>query len=64
MFAPLLIRIFTPDGKNVIISGAGYVYGYVFDTQDLIRLAEARLTRRFTQKECLQYLHRAACPTQ
>ena len=55
---------FTPDGKNIIISGAGFVYGYVFDTQDLIRLAESRLTRGFTQDECLQYLHSAACPTQ
>jgi WD40 repeat protein len=61
---PFIDARFTPDGKNVIISGAGFVYGYIFDTQDLIRLAESRLTRGFTQEECQQYLHLDQCPVQ
>jgi WD40 repeat protein len=53
---------FTPDGKKVIVSGAGIVYGYIIDTQELMRLADSRLTRWFTLDECRQYLHREQCP--
>ena len=60
---PLYGVAFTPDGKNVIATGAGLVYGYIFDTQDLIRLATSRLTRWFTLDECRQYLHRDDCPS-
>jgi WD40 repeat protein len=55
---------FTPDGKKVIASGEGFVYGFVFDLQDLIRLANSRLTRWFTLDECRQFLHREDCPAQ
>jgi WD40 repeat protein len=61
---PFLDARFTPDGKHVIISGAGFVYGYILDTQDLIRLANSRLTRGFTQDECRQYLHTDTCPAE
>jgi len=60
----LLDVVFTPDGKKVIASsGQGFVYGYVFDLQDLINLANSRLTRWFTLDECRQFLHREDCPT-
>jgi WD40 repeat protein/serine/threonine protein kinase len=56
---------FTPDGKNVIVSArGGFVYGYFFDTQDLISLAKSRLTRGFTPDECRQYLHSDTCPVE
>ena len=59
---PLFDVAFTPDGKKVIASGIGFVYGYIFDTQELIRLANSRLTRWFTLDECRQYLHQEECP--
>lgn len=55
--------IFTPDGKKLIASGQ-LVYGYIFDTQELINLAYSRLTRWFTPEECRQYLHQVECPSQ
>ena len=61
---PFINARFTPDGKNVIISGAGSVYGYIFDTQELVRLAESRLTRGLTLDECWQFLHQEQCPAQ
>ncbi len=59
---PLYDVAFTPDGKKVIASGMGFVCGYIFDTQELIRLANSRLTRWFTLDECRQYLHQEKCP--
>ncbi len=59
---PFLSVAFTPDGKNLIASGEGIVYGFVFDLEDLIRLAKSRLTRWFTVEECLQFLHLEVCP--
>jgi WD40 repeat protein len=59
---PLFDVAFTPDGKKVIASGIGFVCGYIFDTQELIRLANSRLTRWFTLDECRQYLHQEECP--
>ena len=53
---------FSPDGKYLIASGADAVYGFVIDTEELIRLAYSRLTRWFTPDECRQYLHMEACP--
>src|SRR3990172_37539 len=59
---PLFDVAFTPDGKKVIASGIGFVCGYIFDTQELIHLANTRLTRWFTLDECRQYLHQEECP--
>jgi WD40 repeat protein len=60
---PLFESTFTPDGKNIIVNGAGYVYGFIFDSDELVRLAHSRLTRWFTLDECRQYLHQEECPT-
>ena len=51
----------TPDGTKIIVSGAGFVYGYVFGLDETIRLARSRLTRWFTLEECRKYLHQEAC---
>lgn len=58
-----LINIaFTPDGKRLVTSGAGYIYGFIFDQDELVQLAKSRLTRGFTPAECQQYLHQKECP--
>jgi WD40 repeat protein len=61
---PLYNVAFTPDGKHLIVSGKGFVYGYMFDLDELIGLAYSRLTRWFTLDECRQYLHQEECPPQ
>jgi WD40 repeat protein len=53
---------FTPDGKRFIVTGLQYVYGYVFDFDELMRFAQTRLTRWFTLEECRNYLHQDECP--
>ena len=53
---------FTPNGKRLIATGFDTVYGYILDREELIRLAESRLTRWFTPDECRQYLHNDTCP--
>jgi WD40 repeat protein/DNA-binding SARP family transcriptional activator/type II secretory pathway predicted ATPase ExeA len=59
---PLFDITFTPDGKRLIASGAGKIYGFIFDQDELIQLAKSRLTRGFTQEECRQFLHLEECP--
>jgi WD40 repeat protein len=61
---PYFEASFSVDEKNVIISGDGFVYGLILDLDDLIRLAQSRLTRWFTPEECRQYLHLSVCPPQ
>ena len=52
----------TPDGKKIIVAGAGHIYGYIFDLEESIHLARSRTTRWFTLEECRKYLHREECP--
>jgi WD40 repeat protein len=59
---PLFDVAFTQDGKNIIASGKGYIYSYIFDIEDLIELGYSRLTRWFTAEECQEYLHMSECP--
>jgi hypothetical protein len=59
---PLFDVAFTPDGKIVIASGEGFAVGYIVDLDELIRLANARVTRWFNPDECRQYLHTETCP--
>jgi hypothetical protein len=37
---------------------------YLLQIEDLIALAESRLTRTMTLEECQQYLHASTCITQ
>jgi WD40 repeat protein/DNA-binding CsgD family transcriptional regulator len=60
----LLNIAFTTDGKRLVASGAGVIYGYFFDRDELVHLAESRLTRWFTPAECRQFLHQEPCPAQ
>jgi WD40 repeat protein len=57
--------ILSPDGSQLFVSaGGGVVRVYLTNVDDLISLAQSRLTRSLTEEECQQYLHVAACPTE
>jgi WD40 repeat protein len=54
---------FSPDGAKLATNGAdGLARVWALDLDDLVAIAEARLTRGFTEGECRQYLHVARCP--
>ncbi len=54
---------FSPDGSMLASSGGdGIVRVWALATDDLIAIAEDRLTRGFTDDECRQYLHLERCP--
>jgi WD40 repeat protein len=56
---------FSPDGKRLIsASDDGTVRVYVLPISELVDLAQERLTRTWTEEECLQFLQLAAdqCP--
>jgi hypothetical protein len=36
--------------------------GFLLDVDELVKLAESRLTRSFTEEECQTYLHLERCP--
>jgi WD40 repeat protein len=55
---------FSPDGKRL---GTGSYFDqvvrvYTLDPEELVVIANSRLTRPFTAQECQRYLHLSACP--
>jgi|GEM_PF-467750 len=53
---------FSPDGKRMFTAGAdSTVRAYLFDFQQLVALAQKRVTRQFTAEECQEFLNEA-CP--
>ena len=53
---------FSPDGSYLMYTdAAGVMRRYLMDTDQLIELAESRLTRGFTDEECRSYLG-SECP--
>jgi len=54
---------FTPDGKTLAVSSwDGVVRTYIIDIEQLIAVANTRLTRSFSEVECQKYLHTDTCP--
>ncbi len=42
----------------------GVVLVYVLLVDELVDIAESRLTRSLTEEECQEYLHMDACPVE
>ena len=54
---------FSPDGNYLLTGGDDGVRVYALQIEDLIELAQSRITRSLTSEECLKYLHSEQCPT-
>ena len=53
---------FSPDGSQLASYGVeGVVRIWALELDDLIEIAQDRLTRPFTEEECRQYLHAERC---
>jgi WD40 repeat protein len=54
---------FSPNGKRVLAAGAdGTVSEFILSIEDLMQVAQSRLSRGFTREECKTYLHLEMCP--
>ena len=57
--------VFSPDGTRLATAGRdGTVRIFLLKIEELIALANSRVTRSLTTAECQQYLHVDACPVQ
>ena len=55
---------FSPDGTRVVSVGRDQVVRiYELNIEDLIAIANSRLTRHLTDEECKKYLHVDVCPS-
>jgi len=55
---------FSPDGTRLATrSRDGTVRVYALRVEDLIKIAQSRVTRSLTTAECQKYLHVDQCPT-
>jgi hypothetical protein len=54
------------EGSELIAPGVtdGYVRFNVLSLDELVDIAESRLTRSLTEEECQEYLHTDACPVE
>jgi WD40 repeat protein len=54
---------FSPDGTQIAsASSDGTARIYLLRIEELVALAQSRVTRSLTTEECQQYLHLAQCP--
>lgn len=54
---------FSPDGTRIVTSSRDTTARvYALSIQDLIEIAQSRVTRQLTLEECQKYLHVDACP--
>jgi len=54
------------EGSELIAPGVtnGYMRFYVLSLDELVDIAESRLTRSLTEEECQEFLHMDACPVE
>ena len=52
---------FSPDGSRLVSMSLGEARVWALDLDDLVEIAESRLTRTLTDVECRQYLHVDHC---
>jgi WD40 repeat protein len=53
---------FSPDGRRLVTgSDDGRLRVFLLDREELVRVAQARVTRWWTRDECREYLH-GPCP--
>jgi WD40 repeat protein len=56
---------FSPDGKHLAAMNMdGTTRIYVLPIEDVMALAQSRLTRSMTDAECQKYLHTNSCPAE
>ena len=61
----LLDAEFSPDGSLLVTAdGDGNARFYTLSLDELVAVAESRLSRSLTEVECQEYLHLAACPVE
>ncbi|HEY6073200.1 MAG TPA: WD40 repeat domain-containing protein, partial [Anaerolineales bacterium] len=53
---------FTPDGKHLVIGDVENIQVVALTIDELVKIAESRLTRALTVEECQKYLHEETCP--
>lgn len=55
---------FSPDGARLATGefGGGQVSVYALDLEELVALAQSRVTRSLTDEECRKFLHLRRCP--
>ena len=60
---PILSVAFNPDG-NFLATGSetGVMRFYFVQFEDVLSLAQGRITRTLTEQECKTYLHEITCP--
>jgi WD40 repeat protein/transcriptional regulator with XRE-family HTH domain len=56
---------FDPGGTQLMVAGHdGIVRAFLLQTDDLLKLAQSRVTRSLSMEECKKYLHATTCPGQ
>lgn len=60
---PVSDLAYSPDGRYLAAIGEGFVTVYILDLVELVSEAQTRLTRWWTEAECLQYLDSETCPS-
>jgi len=55
---------FMPDGNHLITCDDEGIKIFTLNVNELIRIAQTRLTRTWTLAECQKYLHMNTCPSQ